>query len=286
MPSRDVRCARHKKFSANSSIEVAFPKVLLETIAFNNGPGALPGAARSSFQAVIPFLERSPPQRNANMAQIFHRSTNFISRFSLFSAIFFAGLVLTLLMGFTRTSYFTRQNVSTEQPVQFSHKHHVGDDGIDCRYCHTGVETSATAGIPPTKTCMNCHSVLFNNAGYLEPVRESYRTDKSIEWVRVHRLADYVYFNHSIHVNKGVGCSSCHGQVNQMPLVFQAGSLLMHWCLDCHRNPEAVLRENPEDVFNMNWKAPDNQEEIGKRLAKERNLRTTAELTSCSTCHR
>ena len=230
-------------------------------------------------------MESSPPQRNTNMAQIFHRSTNFISRFSLFSAIFLAGLALTLLMGFTRTSYFTRQNVSTEQPVQFSHKHHVGDDGIDCRYCHTGVETSATAGIPPTKTCMNCHSVLFNTAGYLEPVRESYRTGQSIRWVKVHRLPDYVYFNHSIHVNKGVGCSTCHGSVNQMPLVFQASPLLMEWCISCHRDPAQALRPL-DQVYNMDWKAPANQQEIGKEFAQERHLRNTAALTSCSTCHR
>jgi hypothetical protein len=170
--------------------------------------------------------------------------------------------------------------------VQFSHKHHVGDDGIDCRYCHTDVETSAYAGIPPTKTCMNCHSVLYNNAAYLEPVRESYRTDQSIQWVKVHRLPDFVYFNHSIHVNKGVGCTTCHGSINQMPLVFQASPLLMEWCLDCHRNPEKVLRKSKEDVFDMNWKAPDDQAEIGKQLAAERKIRTTAELTSCSTCHR
>jgi hypothetical protein len=220
------------------------------------------------------------------MAQIFHRSTNFISRFSVFSALFLAGLGLVAVLGVARSPYMTRQNVTREQPVQFSHKHHVGDDGIDCRYCHTGVETSAMAGIPPTKTCMNCHSVLYNNASYLEPIRASYATDKSIEWVKVHRLADFAYFNHSIHVNKGVGCSTCHGQVNQMPLMFQANTLLMQWCLDCHRNPEAVLREKKEDVYSMDWKAPANQEEIGKRLAAERHIRTTAELTSCSTCHR
>ncbi len=133
---------------------------------------------------------------------------------------------------------------------------------------------------------MNCHAVLFNTAPYLELVRESYRSDKSIEWVKVHRLADFAYFNHSIHVNKGVGCSTCHGQINQMPLVFQANTLLMQWCVDCHRNPEAVLREKREDVFSMDWTPPPNQVEIGKRLALERNIRTTAELTSCSTCHR
>src|SRR5437870_2390687 len=136
------------------------------------------------------------------MAQIFHRSTNFIARFSVFSALFLVGSALVAVLAVARSPYMTRQNITREQPVQFSHKHHVGDDGIDCRYCHTGVETSAVAGIPPTKTCMNCHSVLFNNASYLEPVRESYRSDKSIQWVKVHRLADFVYFNHSIHINK------------------------------------------------------------------------------------
>jgi Cytochrome c7 and related cytochrome c len=219
------------------------------------------------------------------MAQIFHRSTNFISRFSVFSSLFLGGLALTGILGAARSPYLTNQNQTRQQPVQFSHKHHVGDDGIDCRYCHTGVENSATAGIPPTKTCMNCHSVLFNNVGYLEPVRESYRTDKSIDWVRVHRLADFVYFNHSIHISKGVGCSSCHGQINQMPLVFQASSLQMEWCLDCHRNPERVLRPH-DQVFNMDWKAPADQAEIGKKLAAEYKIRSAVELTNCSTCHR
>ena len=219
------------------------------------------------------------------MAQIFHHSTNFISRFSVFSSLFLAGLALTGILGAARSPYLTNQNQTRQQPVQFSHKHHVGDDGIDCRYCHTGVENSATAGIPPTKTCMNCHSVLFNNVGYLEPVRESYRTDKSIDWVRVHRLADFVYFNHSIHVSKGVGFTTCHGQVNQMPLMFQASPLNMEWCLDCHRNPERVLRKK-EDVVKWDWVAPPNQAEIGKQLAVEYKIRTATELTNCSTCHR
>jgi hypothetical protein len=219
------------------------------------------------------------------MAQIFHRSTNFISRFSVFSALFLIGFAVLAVLAAARSPYLTRQNITREQPVQFSHKHHVGDDGIDCRYCHTSVETSAFAGIPPTKTCMNCHSVLFSNAGYLEPVRESYRTDKSIEWVKIHRLADFVYFNHSIHVNKGVGCTTCHGQVDQMPLIFQANTLLMEWCLDCHRNTDKVLR--PLDkVYDMAWTAPANQDELGKKFHEERKIRSTSELTSCSTCHR
>jgi Cytochrome c7 and related cytochrome c len=219
------------------------------------------------------------------MAQIFHRSFNFISRLTLSGLVFLAGLAFAGVLLVARSPYMTNQRVTRVQPVQFSHKHHVGDDGIDCRYCHTSVETSAYAGIPPTKTCMNCHSVLFNNVGYLEPVRESYRTEESIEWVKVHRLADYVYFNHSIHINKGIGCSSCHGAINEMPLVFQASPLTMQWCLDCHRNPQVNLRPK-EEIFNMNWKAPANQEELGKQLAGEYKLRSTNELTSCSTCHR
>lgn len=219
------------------------------------------------------------------MAQIFHHSTNFISRLSVFGGFLLVALALTGIIGAARTSYWTNQNVTRAQPVQFSHKHHVGDDGIDCRYCHTGVETSVVAGIPPTKTCMNCHSVLFNNAAYLEPVRASYREDKSISWVKVHRLPDFVYFNHSIHVNKGVGCSTCHGSINQMPLVFQASTLQMQWCVNCHRNPQQVLRPL-DQVYNMDWKAPANQEELGRQFMEERKIRTAGELTSCSTCHR
>src|ERR1700741_3500842 len=219
------------------------------------------------------------------MPQIFRHSTNYLARTTIFGAAFILLAALWVTAEIARSGWNTGAYIERQQPIQFSHKHHVGDDGIDCRYCHTSVETSAFAGIPPTKTCMNCHAVLFNNAGYLEPVRESYRDDKSIQWVRIHRLADFVYFNHSIHVNKGVGCSTCHGHVDQMPLVFQANTLLMQWCIECHRNPEQVLR--PKDqVFNMDWKAPDNQAEVGARLREEYQIRTTAELTSCSTCHR
>jgi cytochrome c7-like protein len=232
------------------------------------------------------------------MAQIFHRSTNFIARFSVFSALFLIGLALIAVLAVARSPYMTRQNFTREQPVQFSHKHHVGDDGIDCRYCHTSVETSAVAGIPPTKTCMNCHSVLYNNASYLEPVRESYRTDKSIEWVKVHRLADFVYFNHSIHVNKGVGCNTCHGPVDRMPLMYNYASLQMEWCLECHRAPEKYLRPR-DQVFNMRYEQPSSgnpvtgdgkeytdQMALGSDLVKKYKLRSVADITSCSTCHR
>src|SRR6266581_3836978 len=176
------------------------------------------------------------------MAQIFHRSTNFISRFSVFSALFLVGLALIAVLAVARSPYMTQQNIYREQPVQFSHKHHVGDDGIDCRYCHTSVETTASAGMPSTNTCMNCHKQIWAESPYLEPVRASFRSGKPIEWIRVHDLPDYAYFNHSIHVNKGVGCSTCHGQVDQMPIAYAAATLQMEWCLGCHRAPEKVLR--------------------------------------------
>jgi hypothetical protein len=185
----------------------------------------------------------------------------------------------------TKSPYNTQAYTPREQPVQFSHKHHVGDDGIDCRYCHTSVEKSAFAGIPPTKTCMNCHSQLFADSPYLEPVRESWRTGKPIEWVRVHDLPDFAYFNHAIHVNKGVGCSTCHGRVDLMPLTFQVASLQMQWCLECHREPERFLR--PKDqIFNMQWEPPANQLELGRQLSQEYKTPSKAVLTSCSTCHR
>jgi hypothetical protein len=219
------------------------------------------------------------------MGQIFHRSTNVISKVSIFGAVFFLGALLWLMMEFNRSSYNTQAFVPREQPVQFSHKHHVGDVGIDCRYCHTSVETSAFAGIPPTKTCMNCHSQLFSDSPYLEIVRESFRTGKPIGWTRVHDLPDFAYFNHSIHVNKGVGCTTCHGQIDRMPLVFQTASLQMEWCLECHRQPENVLR--PKDkVFDMNWQPPADQIEQGRKLASEYQIQSAAQLTSCSTCHR
>src|SRR5712664_1721789 len=187
------------------------------------------------------------------MAQIFHRSTNFIARFSLFSGIFLAGLALTAVLGLARSPYFTRQNVVRTQPVQFSHKHHVGDDGIDCRYCHTSVETAASAGIPSTAVCMNCHKQIWADSPYLEPVRASLKTGKPLEWIRVHDLPDFAYFNHAIHVNKGVGCSTCHGRIDQMPVVSQANSLQMEWCLECHRRPENFVRD-PKQIFNMEWR--------------------------------
>ena len=216
------------------------------------------------------------------MPQIFRPSANTLSKLSLAGILMLVGGLIGLAMLLGRSSYVTRAHEYIEQPVQFSHLHHVLDDGIDCRYCHTSVETSSFAGIPPTKTCMNCHSQIFANSPFLEPVRESFRTGRSIEWTRVHDLPDYVYFNHSIHVNKGIGCTTCHGQVDRMPLMWQEQSLQMEWCLDCHRNPERYVR--PRDkVFSVDYVPPPDQLELGKRLVAEYHIQ---KLTSCSTCHR
>jgi hypothetical protein len=178
--------------------------------------------------------------------------------------------------------YETRQNVPREQPVPFRHEPHAGGLGLDCRYCHQTVETSAFAGIPATKVCMNCHSEMWAVAPALEPVRESYRTGKSIQWTRVHDLPQFVYFNHSVHVHEGIGCSECHGRVDRMPLTWQAQPLTMGWCLDCHRNPELHVRPR-DQVFNMDYSAPTDQAALGRKLVNEYHIRS---LTTCSTCHR
>ena len=219
------------------------------------------------------------------MAQIFHPSTNTLSRVTVFGGLAFIGGILLLLWVYVRSSYFTGADLERPQPVQFSHKHHVSDDGIDCRYCHTSVETSPFAGIPPVKTCMNCHSEIFRDSPYLSPVRDSYRTGQPIHWIRVHKIADFAYFDHSIHLNKGVGCSTCHGRVDQMPLIRQVVSLQMEWCLGCHRNPERYIRPR-DQVFNMEWQPPANQEKAGLELKKLYKIRSAEALTSCSTCHR
>jgi hypothetical protein len=219
------------------------------------------------------------------MAQIFHRSTNTISRLTIYLSLVIVAVLLTVTDGIQRSGYVTAANFVVAQPVQFSHKHHVLDDGIDCRYCHTSVEDSSFAGLPPTQTCMNCHSQLFADSPFLEPVRASFRSGQPIEWNRVHKLADYVYFNHSIHVAKGIGCATCHGQVDQMPLIRQVTSLQMEWCLDCHRAPEKYLR--PKDkVFDMTYQTPANQLEAGLELKRQYHIRNAMDLTNCSTCHR
>ena len=217
------------------------------------------------------------------MPQTFHRSTNTISRLSIFGAVFVLAGTVWLLLTVNRSSYVSGVKIAREQPIPFSHKHHVTGIGLDCRYCHTSVEESAFAGIPPTETCMTCHSQVWTEAPVLEPVRASYRDNEPLEWTRVHDLPDFVYFNHSIHVAKGIGCQTCHGQVDQMPLMWKENTLNMEWCLECHRAPEKFIRPR-EEVFNMTWKPAANQEEVGRQLIEEYQVRKV-QLTDCSVCH-
>jgi Cytochrome c7 and related cytochrome c len=230
--------------------------------------------------------------------QIFHRSANVASRASIYAGIFTLAFALWACVNLQRSPYVTYAGVARPQPVPFSHEHHVAGLGIDCRYCHTSVETSSFAGIPPTKTCMNCHSQIWTAAPLLEPVRESFRTGKSLVWNRVNDLPDFVYFDHSIHINKGVGCNTCHGPVDRMPLMFNYASLQMEWCIQCHRAPEKNLRPR-DQVFNMRYQQPTtdlpvvvdgvsytDQISLGKHLVHKYNLRGVMDITSCSTCHR
>ena len=218
------------------------------------------------------------------MAQIFHRSTNTISRASIFGAVFLLGLAGWIFYDLEASPYTTEQTVAREQPIQFSHAHHAGAIGIDCRYCHTSVEKAAFAGIPPTKTCMNCHAQIWLQSPYPEPVRESFRTDRSIEWTRVHDLPDFVYFDHSIHIAKGVACMECHGRVDQMPITWRIAPLEMQWCLACHRNPGPHLHE-PDGVFAMHAREPLPARDI-EQLMQRYHIQSVRRLTDCSTCHR
>jgi hypothetical protein len=219
------------------------------------------------------------------MPQIFHPSTNTFSRVSIFGAVFFIAGLAAALAVFFRSSFISRVNVPIQQPVQFSHAHHVGGLGIDCRYCHTSVEESAFAGLPPTHTCMTCHSQIWANAEELALVRDSFRTGEPIPWIRVHDLADFTYFNHAIHVNKGVGCETCHGRVDQMPLMYKANTLYMEWCLECHRAPEDFVRPR-EAVFTMGYQPPVDQRILGPQLVQQYGIASPSFLEDCYICHR
>lgn len=233
------------------------------------------------------------------MPQIFHRSANTVARVSIAAAVLLVVGLIGIALQMQRSPYVTYAGIAAAQPVPFSHQHHVAGLGIDCRYCHTSVEVSGFAGIPPTKTCMNCHAQIWTNAPMLEPVRESFRTGKSLVWTRVNDLPDYVYFDHSIHVDKGVGCNTCHGPVDQMPLMYNYASLQMEWCLECHRAPEKYIRPR-DQVFNMRYQQPSvsdpvvlddgskftDQASLGKELVHRYKLRSVQDITSCNTCHR
>lgn len=220
------------------------------------------------------------------MAQIFPSSMNTIARASIIGGVLLLGVFGAGAMAFYRSPFVTRVGMARDQTVPFSHKHHVAAMGIDCRFCHTSVEDNAFAGIPPTETCMTCHSQVWTEAPMLEPVRQSWATGEPLEWVRVNDLPDFVYFNHSIHVSKGIGCVTCHGQVDQMPLTSKAQTLHMQWCLECHRAPEKFIRPKDE-VFNMNWRPSreESQLEMGKRLVEEYDI-NKEQLSNCSVCHR
>ncbi len=216
------------------------------------------------------------------MPQVFHRSTNTFSRVSIFGGIFILGALILAALIFVRSSFANGVGTVVAQPVPFSHKHHVGDDGIDCRYCHTTVETSAFAGLPSTKICMNCHTQIWSQAPVLQSVRDSFNTNTPMVWNRVYVLPDFVYFDHSIHVNKGIGCETCHGRVDQMPLTYKATSLEMTWCIDCHRDPTPYVRP-VDQVFTMGYQTPANQKELAQQLIKQYNIKT---YQDCTTCHR
>jgi len=228
------------------------------------------------------------------MPQVFPKSMNVVARLTLLGLPLVLGGGIVTGAAFYRSDYSTGAREVVEQPVPFSHKHHVSELGIGCQYCHTAVEHSNQAGLPPTKTCMNCHQQMWTSADLLDPVRKSYQNDVPIAWTKVHNVPHYTYFNHSIHVAKGVGCYSCHGPIDEMALVYQSKTLLMEWCLDCHRNPEKHLRPRDE-VYNMKFQASDvkkadgtpyKQLELGRELKEKHQVRESSILTNCSICHR
>ena len=216
------------------------------------------------------------------MSALFRRRSNTTFRYVLGAVALAAVGGLTGLLVYQRVPFGTRQLEEVAQPVQFDHRHHVVDDAIDCRYCHQGVERGASAGIPSTALCMNCHAQVWNKSPRLEPVRASYFTGRPIDWVRVHQLPDFVYFNHRIHVSKGIGCETCHGRVDRMPAIHQEAPLTMGWCLACHRNPAPNLRP-PGAITTMGWVPDGDPVLLGQQLMKKYDIHTRV---SCTTCHR
>jgi hypothetical protein len=218
------------------------------------------------------------------MPQLFRPVADSVARVVLVAILVVPFIAAGAGYALTRSQYVTGQSITYRQPVPFSHEHHVGGLGLDCRYCHTSVETSAFAGMPPTRTCMTCHSQLYTNAEMLAPVRRSLAEGKPIHWTRVNRLPAYVYFDHSVHVANGIGCTTCHGKVDEMPLMRQAAPLTMGWCLACHRDPKPYLRPR-DQVFSMRWKPPKDQAAKARKLLVQYHI-DTEHLTDCSRCHR
>jgi hypothetical protein len=225
------------------------------------------------------------PENQTNSRFVFPRSANWLLPVLIVAALG-GGLYVPLLFGLGASPQAMAVGYAPVQPVPYSHALHAGQLGIDCRYCHTTVEKTAFAAIPPTQTCMNCHTAIRADSDKLLPIRESWANGTPVNWVKVHDLPDFVYFNHSAHVNKGVGCAECHGRIDRMEVVRQVAPLSMSWCLDCHRNPENHLRPKSE-VTNMFWQPPDgDQRKLGLELKKQYGIRDSDYMTSCSTCHR
>jgi hypothetical protein len=218
------------------------------------------------------------------VAQVFPKSANTLAKVSIVGGIIALNVLGLVGAALYQSPIVNSVNIAKEQPIPFSHQRHVAGNGLDCRYCHTSVETSNFAGVPPTETCMTCHSQILADAPMLDPVQQSWKNDQPLEWTRIYDLPDFVYFDHSVHISKGVGCTTCHGEIDQMRMTSKANTLYMAWCLQCHRAPENFLRPL-KNVFDVDWTPPADQIEKGLGYVKERNI-NVSQLTNCSICHR
>ena len=218
------------------------------------------------------------------MAQIFSPAADTWLRLFLLGSLALVSGGVVMLVGVAHSDYVTSADFRPAQPVPFGHRHHAGDLGIDCRYCHSSVENGPHAGLPPTSTCMTCHSQIWTNASMLAPVRQSLAENKPIAWTRVAKLPDYVFFRHDVHIAKGVGCETCHGRIDKMALTYRAKAFTMQFCLDCHRDPAPNLR--PADAITMmGWKPRGDARATGNAIAAHEHIRV-GELTHCYVCHR
>jgi hypothetical protein len=219
------------------------------------------------------------------MTQIFSPSADTWLRLFLAGTLAAIGGGLAVVMAFARSDYYTQTAIHPPaQPVPFSHEHHVGGLGLDCQYCHSSVADGPRAGLPPTYTCMTCHSQIWTNAPMLAPVRQSLAENRPLLWHRVARLPDYVYFRHDVHIAKGVGCVTCHGRIDRMPLAYRAISLTMEFCIGCHRDPAPHLRPR-ERITDMEWQPAGDARALGNELVRENHIRV-GELDYCYVCHR
>ncbi len=218
------------------------------------------------------------------MAQVFKESANTLARASILITVTMLLIGSGLATALYRSPYVTQVGVAKEQTIPFSHQRHVAGNGIDCRFCHTSPETGSFAGIPPTETCMTCHSQVLTEASLIQQVQGSWDSGAPLTWTRVTDLPDFVYFDHSAHVANGIGCTTCHGEVDQMPLTWKANTFHMSWCLECHRSPERFVRPK-ESIFDVKWQTPPDQLEQGARLVAEYGI-NKQQLTDCSVCHR